>query len=70
MLAAELLVSGKGVVQQALESGVIINCTQDKVLRFLPPLIIERRHVDEFLEILRPILAALKPVEACSGILG
>jgi len=47
------------VVKQALEAGVIINCTQDKVLRFLPPLITECGHVDELLEVLRPILATL-----------
>jgi predicted acetylornithine/succinylornithine family transaminase len=58
MLAAELLVPGKGVVRQALDAGAILNCTQERVLRFLPPLIIERRHVDEFIKVLRPILAA------------
>jgi acetylornithine/succinyldiaminopimelate/putrescine aminotransferase len=68
MLAAELFVPGKNVVRQALEAGVIFNCTQEKVLRFLPPLIIERCHVDEFIEVLRPILAALKPAEASSAL--
>ena len=56
MLAAELLVPGKSVVRQALEAGVIFNCTQEKVLRFLPPLIIERCHVDELIRVLKPIL--------------
>jgi acetylornithine aminotransferase/acetylornithine/N-succinyldiaminopimelate aminotransferase len=68
MLAAELFVPCKSVVRQALEAGVIFNCTQEKVLRFLPPLIIERCHVDEFIEVLRPILAALKPAEASSAL--
>jgi acetylornithine/succinyldiaminopimelate/putrescine aminotransferase len=67
MLAAELLVPGKGVVRQALEAGAILNCTQERVLRFLPPLIIERCHVDEFMEVLRPMLAALKPGAASSA---
>jgi acetylornithine/succinyldiaminopimelate/putrescine aminotransferase len=58
MLAAELSVPGKSVVRQALDAGAILNCTQDKVLRFLPPLIVERCHVDEFIGVLRPILAA------------
>ncbi len=68
MLAAELSVPGKDVVRQALEAGVIFNCTQEKVLRFLPPLIIERRHVDEFINVLRPILAALTPAAAAKGV--
>ena len=59
MLAAELTVSGKSVVRQGLEAGFLFNCTQEKVLRFLPPLIIERHHVDELIAALRPILAAL-----------
>jgi acetylornithine aminotransferase/acetylornithine/N-succinyldiaminopimelate aminotransferase len=59
MLAAQLRVPCKNVVRQALEAGVIFNCTQEKVLRFLPPLIIERRHVDELMAALKPILAAL-----------
>lgn len=59
ILAAELRVSGKNVVQRALEAGFLINCTQEKVLRFLPPLIIEKTHVDALVSVLRPILAAL-----------
>jgi acetylornithine/succinyldiaminopimelate/putrescine aminotransferase len=61
MLAAELRVPCKAVVRQALEAGVLMNCTQERVLRFLPPLIIERKHVDELMAVLRPILAALSP---------
>jgi acetylornithine aminotransferase/acetylornithine/N-succinyldiaminopimelate aminotransferase len=63
MLAAELAVPGKAVVHQALEAGFLINCTQEKVLRFLPPLIIERPQVDELIAALRPILASLALVE-------
>jgi acetylornithine aminotransferase/acetylornithine/N-succinyldiaminopimelate aminotransferase len=59
MLAAELAVPGKAAVRQALEAGFLINCTQETVLRFLPPLIIERQQVDELIAALRPILASL-----------
>ncbi len=59
MIAAELTVPGKSVVEQALEAGFLINCTQEKVLRFLPPLIIERHHVRELMAALEPILAEL-----------
>jgi len=61
MLAVELAVPCKAVVRQALEAGFLMNCTQERVLRFLPPLILERYHVDELLGALRPILAALAP---------
>lgn len=59
MLAAELTVPCKPVVRQALEAGLLMNCTQEKVLRFLPPLIFERHHVEELVSGLRPILAAV-----------
>jgi acetylornithine/succinyldiaminopimelate/putrescine aminotransferase len=59
MLAAELTVPGKDVVRQALEAGLVLNCTQEKVLRFLPPLIVERHHVDKLMATLQPILTGV-----------
>jgi acetylornithine/succinyldiaminopimelate/putrescine aminotransferase len=51
-----------------VESGFLMNCTQENVLRFLPPLIVDRRHVDELLAGLRPLLlsftAKTKEVQA------
>lgn len=57
MLGMELGFPGKAIVREALSCGVILNCTHDTVLRFLPPYIIERRHVDELMETLGPIFA-------------
>jgi acetylornithine/N-succinyldiaminopimelate aminotransferase len=37
----------KAVVQQLLERGILINRTHDTALRFLPPYVIEKKHVDE-----------------------
>jgi acetylornithine/N-succinyldiaminopimelate aminotransferase len=59
MLAVELTVPGKNIVCQALEAGFLINCTQEKVLRFLPPLIVERHHIDDLIAALKPLLAGL-----------
>ena len=44
--------TGSEIVAACMERGAIINCTAGKVLRFVPPLIIERRHVDEVIDIL------------------
>ncbi|MBI1940426.1 MAG: aminotransferase class III-fold pyridoxal phosphate-dependent enzyme, partial [Acidobacteria bacterium] len=63
MLGVELTVPCKSVVRDALDAGFLMNCTQEKVLRFLPPLIVERKHVDELISALRPILAALSKTE-------
>jgi acetylornithine/N-succinyldiaminopimelate aminotransferase len=59
MVGAELTVPGKEIVRQGVQAGLLFNCTQEKVLRFLPPLIVERRDVDELVAGLRPILAAV-----------
>ena len=49
MLAAELDSAdlGKLTVAEMLKRHIVINCTSDTVLRFLPPYILERTHVDE-----------------------
>lgn len=58
MVAAELKSAdvAKATVKQMLERGIIINRTHDKVLRFLPPYIIEKQHVDEVITALDEIL--------------
>jgi acetylornithine/N-succinyldiaminopimelate aminotransferase len=59
MLAMELDSSdtAKSVLSQILAEGILINRTHDTVLRFLPPYIIEKKHVDEVVEALHKALA-------------
>lgn len=47
---------GSEIVQHCLEKGLIINTIQNKILRFVPPLIIETIHIDEALDILNQVL--------------
>ncbi len=63
MLAAEISIPGKEIVQQGVEAGVLFNCTQEQVLRFLPPLIIQRQHVDQLIEVLHSILISASRIE-------
>ncbi len=58
MLGAELEVPGKQITRDLLEAGFLVNCTQEKVLRFLPPFIIERHEIDELIAALKPLLAS------------
>jgi acetylornithine/N-succinyldiaminopimelate aminotransferase len=51
---------GKQVVLDAMADGLLINCTHDTVLRFLPPYIITEREVDQAVKILGKNLAKLK----------
>jgi acetylornithine aminotransferase/acetylornithine/N-succinyldiaminopimelate aminotransferase len=59
MLAIELSSAdtAKAVVNQLLKRGILINRTHDVVLRFLPPYIIEKKHVDEVVRALDHALA-------------
>jgi acetylornithine/N-succinyldiaminopimelate aminotransferase len=58
MLAAELDSAqlGKQVVAEMLKRHILINCTSDTVLRFLPPYILEKAHVDTAIAALDEIL--------------
>jgi len=47
------------VVVKARENGFLINATADKVLRFVPPLIVERRHIDRLIKVLDKILGEM-----------
>jgi acetylornithine/N-succinyldiaminopimelate aminotransferase len=63
MLAIELDSSevAKMVARNLLEQGIIINRTHETVLRFLPPYIVEKKHVDQVIEALDSALARELP---------
>ena len=58
ILGLELAIEGAAIVQQALRRGVIINCTHERTLRFLPPFIVTSKQVKEFLAVLETVLAS------------
>ena len=60
MLGVELDVPGKQLVLDAMIEGLLINCTHDTVLRFLPPYIATEKEVDQAAKILHKILAKVK----------
>ena len=59
MIAAELDSAdlAKLTVAEMLKRHILINCTSDTVLRFLPPYILERAHVDTAIAALDEIFA-------------
>jgi predicted acetylornithine/succinylornithine family transaminase len=57
MIGAELSIPGKDIVNQAMQEGLLMNCTHETVLRFLPPYIITEAHVDEAAGILERVFA-------------
>ena len=53
----QLSVPARPIVEQALAEGVLFNSTQDTVLRFLPPFLLEEKHVDKGIRVLKKLLA-------------
>jgi acetylornithine/N-succinyldiaminopimelate aminotransferase len=46
MLGMELDVNCAEMINEMRNRGILINCTADKVLRFVPPLVIEKNQID------------------------
>ncbi len=60
LVGMELAIDGKVVVTECLKDGLLINCTMDKILRFIPPLIVTKEEIDSMLEILYGVLKRIK----------
>lgn len=52
----QLEIPARPIVEQALTQGVLFNSTQDTVLRFLPPFLLEEKHVDKAVRVLKKLL--------------
>lgn len=59
LLAIDLHKSGAPYVTLARKRGLLINCTQDTVLRFLPPYFMSRSEIDQCLSILKSVFDTL-----------
>jgi acetylornithine aminotransferase/acetylornithine/N-succinyldiaminopimelate aminotransferase len=57
MIGVELSIEGAPFVSEAMQRGLLINCTHDFTLRLLPPFIIKRAQVREFLRLFELVLA-------------
>ena len=64
MIGVELDIPGKQIVLDALAAGMLINCTHETVLRFLPPYIVTEREVDQAIAKLKRIFKKTKPTAA------
>ena len=66
ILGLELSIEGAPFVQQALLKGLLINCTHDFTLRFLPPFLVTRAQVRQFLRLLEKLFVTT-PQKAASA---
>jgi acetylornithine/succinyldiaminopimelate/putrescine aminotransferase len=55
MIGVELTIPGKQLVLDGMEEGLLMNCTHETVLRFLPPYIITDKEIDRGVRILNRV---------------
>jgi len=55
MIGVEMEIPGKQMVLDAMADGLLINCTHDTVLRFLPPYIVTEKEIDRAVSILKRV---------------
>jgi len=63
ILGMELTRPGAPVVEACMKEGFLINCAHDTVLRFIPPLIVEKEEIDLLTEALDRIFVQLEQNE-------
>jgi acetylornithine/succinyldiaminopimelate/putrescine aminotransferase len=57
-------IPARPLVEQALAEGVLFNATQGTVLRFLPPFLLEEKHVDKGVRVLKKLLGKKRKTAA------
>lgn len=60
LLGMELHIKGEEIVQECLKKGVVINCTMERILRFLPPLDINQMDINTLIDTLSEIFSRAK----------
>ncbi len=56
MIGVQLTSCGAEIVDKCLENGLRINCTNDSVLRVMPPMIVTKKQIDQAIDILDSVL--------------
>ncbi len=60
LLGIKLAINGESLVNQCLQRGFLINCIQENILRFVPPLIIQKEEIDALIVCLDEIFTELE----------
>ncbi len=59
MIGIELNTGCAGVVDGAREMGLLVNCTAERVVRLVPPLVIKKEEIDAAVDILANVISGL-----------
>jgi acetylornithine/N-succinyldiaminopimelate aminotransferase len=60
LLGIKLAINGESLVNQCLQRGFLINCIQENILRFVPPLIIKNEEIDALIKCLDELFQDLQ----------
>jgi acetylornithine/N-succinyldiaminopimelate aminotransferase len=64
MIGVELSIEGAPFVAEATKRGLLMNCTHDFTLRLLPPFILTKAQVRDFLKLFESVLASTSKAES------
>lgn len=59
VIGVELSIKGEDVYKKCLQEGLLINCTQDTVLRIMPPMTVTKSEIDKAVSILDKVLSKI-----------
>jgi acetylornithine/succinyldiaminopimelate/putrescine aminotransferase len=59
-----LEIPARPIVDAGLAEGVLFNSTQDTVVRFLPPFLMEEKHIDKGIRVLKKLLGKKRKAAA------
>ncbi|MBI5144192.1 MAG: aspartate aminotransferase family protein [Candidatus Omnitrophica bacterium] len=59
IIGVELTVKGEDIYKECLKAGLLINCTQDTVLRIMPPLTVTKKETDRAIAILDKVFSGV-----------
>ncbi len=60
LLGMRLKINGEDIVSTCMEKGFLINCIQETILRFVPPLVVQKDAIDSLVEYLDEIMANIR----------
>ena len=60
LVGLKLKIAGAPVVAECMKRGFLINCTQENILRFIPPLIITHQEIDALIHCLDDIFSEMR----------
>jgi acetylornithine aminotransferase len=60
LLGIKLAMNGESLVNQCLQRGFLVNCIQENILRFVPPLIVQKEEIDALIDCLDQLLGQVE----------